>query len=362
LAVNLLNVAHQPLRNSGGAANSGQLSLLSADDVRDLIQKMVAEALAYEPSRSGNYDDKRNVAQNLINALKRMSTDVQAYASDKKAALDEKLIAVQTTGNPQQDLWTKYQNVINQGTPEAALESIGAAPEETRSSLYEQLANKLIQTGETDRARVIITDKISNPNQRVQMMRNLDRQAIFAAVTKGRIDEAVRLLTNLRPVTNRAQIIGEIVGRVGPGLKRAMALGYLDQLAAMLDTGKAVDQAQMFARLQLARAYSRYDVARAFDLMGPLLDQFNELASAAVTMNGFNQLYYRDGELITNNGNAVANLANQMSNSLAGLALMNFERAKSSADRVGALDIRLLAYLTIAQQALRDIRGGVSDF
>ncbi len=362
LAVNLLNIAHQPTRNSAGVANSAQVSLLPSDDIRDLIQKMVAEALAYEPSRSGNYDEKRNVAQNLIRALKRMSTDVQAYAGDKKAALDEKLIAVQMTGNPQQDSWAKYQNVVNQGTPEAVLESIGTAPEEMRSSLYEQLANKLIQTGDPDRARAIVTDKISNPNQRLQAMRNLDRNAIFAAVSKSRIDEAVRILTNLRPVTNRAQIIGEIVTRVGPGLKRAMAIGYLDQLGAMLDNGKAADQAQMFARLQLARAFARYDVGRAFDLIEPLLDQFNELASAAVTMNGFNQFYYRDGELITNNGNAVASLATQMSNSLASLALMNFDRAKSSADRVAALDIRLSAYLIIAQQAIRDTRGGVSDF
>jgi hypothetical protein len=362
LAVNLLNIAHQPMRGGGGAANSGPVSLLTADDIRDLIQKMVADALAYNPPSSSNYDEKRNAAQNLINTLKRMSPDLQAYAGDKKAALDEKLIAVQTTGNPQQDSWAKYQNVVNQGTPEAALESIGTAPDEMRSSLYEQLANKLIQTGDTERARAIVSDKISNPNQRLQAMRNLDRQAIEVAVSKGRIDEAVRILTNLRPATNRAQIIGEIVTRIGPGLKRAMAIGYLDQLAAMLDTGKATDQSQMFARLQLARAYSRYDVARAFDLMEPLLEQFNELASAAVTMNGFNQFYYRDGELITNNGNSIANLANQMSTSLAGLALMNFDRAKSTADRVGALDIRLLAYLTIAQQATRDTRGGVADF
>jgi hypothetical protein len=52
-------------------------------------------------------------------------------------------------------------------------------------------------------------------------------------------------------------------------------------------------------------------------------------------MNGFNERYYRDGELITNNGNALANLSNQMSTSLASLGLMNFERAKTDADRVG---------------------------
>lgn len=362
LAINLMNIAHQPMRNASGTANGGQVSLLSSDDIRDLFQKMVAEALAYEAPKSSNYDEKRNLAQNMINTLKRMTPDLQAYAIDKKAALDEKLAAVQMTGNPQQDSWTKYQNAINQGTPEAALESVASAPEDMRPSLYEQLANKMIQAGDIDGARTIITEKISNPNQRQQAMRNFERQAVYVAINKGRIDEAVRILTNLRPVNDRVQIIGEVVTRIGPGLKRAMAIGYLEQLGALLDTGKAADQQHMFARLQLARAFSRYDLARAFDLIDPLLDQFNELSSAALIMNGFNERYYRDGELITNNGNALANLANQMSTSLAGLALMNFDRAKSDADRVGPLDIRLLAYLTIAQQATRDTRGGVVDF
>lgn len=69
LAINLMSIGHQPMRNSAGAANSGQTSLLSSDDLRDLVQKMVAEALAYEPPKTASYDEKRNMAQNLINTL-----------------------------------------------------------------------------------------------------------------------------------------------------------------------------------------------------------------------------------------------------------------------------------------------------
>jgi hypothetical protein len=359
LAINLLNAAHQPLRIAANGANS--TTYVSPDDTRDLFQKMVAEALAYDAPRSGGYDDKRNLAQNLITTLQRLTTDLEAYAADKKAALDEKLTAVRTTGNLQQDAWTKYQNSINQGSNESALESIGAAPEEMRSSLYQQLASRLIQSGDTDGARAILTQRISDPHQRQDAIHNLDRQAIFVAVSKGRIDEAVRLLTNLRPARDRVQIIGDVVTRIGPGLKRAMAIGYLDQLSAMLDSGKAADQTQMYARLQLARAFARYDAGRAFDSVDPLLNQFNELAAAAVVMNGFNERYYREGELISN-GNAIASLANQLSNSLAGLGLMNFDRAKAMADRVAPLDIRLLTYFTIAQLAMRETRGGVVDF
>jgi hypothetical protein len=362
LAINLLNIAHQPMRNRGGSPNSAQVSLLASDDLRDLFQKMVAEVLGYEPPRGNSYNERRDMAHRMITTLERLTTDLQAYAGDKKAALDEKLAAVQFSGNQYQDAWAKFQGVINQGTPEAALESIGTAPEDIRPSLYEQLSNKLIQNGEVDRARQLVTEKISNPNQRQQALRNLDRNAIFAAVGKGRVDEALRILTNMRPGNDRVQIIGEMVTRVGPGVKRATALGYLEQLGAMLGTGRAANQQYMYARLQLARAFSRYDLARAFDLMEPLVTQFNELAAAAVTMNGFNERYYRDGELITNNSNALHTLSNQMSASLASLGLMNFDRARSLADRVGPLEIRLNVYLNIAQQAIRDTRGGVVDY
>ncbi len=362
LAISLLNLAHQSMRNAAGATNGAPMSFLTPDDTRDLFQKMVAEALAYQPPTTNRWDDQRNLAQNLINTLKRMTPDLQAFAPDKKAALDEKLLAVQMTGNPQQEAWAKYQSSVGQGTPEAALESIAAAPEEIRASLYEQVSNRFVQNGDIDKARLIVTEKISNPSQRQAAMRNLDRQAILTSVSKGRIDETLRILTNFRPLNDRVQIIGEIVTRIGPGLKRAAAMNYLEQLGAMLDTGKASSQQHMFARLQLVRAFSRYDVGRAFDLLDPLLEQFNELAAAAVVMNGFNERFYRDGELITNNGNTIANMANQMSTSLAGLALMDFDKAKGAADRLGPLEIRLAAYLMVGQQATRDMRGGVVDF
>jgi hypothetical protein len=85
----------------------------------------------------------------------------------------------------------------------------------------------------------------------------------------------------MRPGAERVQIIGEVVTRVGPGLKRAAAIGYLEQLGAMLDAGRAADQQHMFARLQLARAFRPLRRGPAFDLIDPLVDQFNELAAAA---------------------------------------------------------------------------------
>jgi hypothetical protein len=337
-------------------------ALISEDEYRDLFLKMLSEALAYQQPATNSYTNERNLAVNLLSSLKRMSNEMQTYAADKKAALDEKLLAVQTGGQPQANDWSRYQTTINDAPVDTALESIGQAPADMRDSLYQQLANKLMQSGDSERAQQIVTQRVGNPVQRRQMMRELDRQAIDAAVNKGRMDDAVRLLANVRPLNARAGIVAEIATRIGPGLKRAAALAYLEQLGAMLDlSSKAADQTQMNARLRLAYAFARYDLARAFDMIDPLLDQFNELAAAAIVMNGFGQTYYEDGELIMN-GNPMADVATRLGNSLAVLGISNFDRARTAADRIRPNEIRLSTYLLMAQRAIQDTRGGVLDF
>ena len=364
LAINLLQMARVANRSQPGNGDGTPGStLISEDEYRDLFLKSLSEALAYQPARNNYYGNERNLEVNIINSLKQMSNELQAYAPDRKAALDEKLSAIQTSGSPQENTWAKYQATINETPVDTALESIGQAPGEIRDSLYQQLAYKVLQSGDFERAQQIVSQRMVNPSQRRQMMRELDRQAIYAAVNKGRMDDAVRLLANVRPLNDRAGMLADIATRVGPGLKRAVALGYLEQLSAMLDpSGKAADQMQMNARLQLAHAFARYDMNRAFDMIDPLLDQFNELAAAAMIMNGFGQKYYEDGELITSNGNPMADVANRLGASLAILGIANFDRAKSAADRIRPAEIRLSTYLIMAQRAVQDTRGGVVDY
>ena len=359
LAINLLQMARVVNRTQTGSGDGTPASsLISEDEYRDLFLKSLSEALTYQPVKNNNYGNERNLEVNIINSLKQMSNELQAYAAEKKAALDEKLSALQNSSDSQANPWAKYQATINEAPMDTALESIGQAPVEMRDSLYQQLVYKVLQAGDTDRAQQIVNQRIVNPSQRRQMMRELDRQAIYAAVNKGRIDDAVRLLANIRPVSARAALLADIATRIGPGLKRAVALGYLEQLSAMLDlSGKAADQPQMNARLQLAHAFARFDMNRAFDMIGPLLEQFNELAAAALVMNGFGQNYYEDGELIMNNGNQMADLANRLGGSLASLGIVNFDRAKTAADRIQPAEVRMSTYLIMAQRAVQDTRG-----
>jgi len=103
----------------------------------------------------------------------------------------------------------------------------------------------------------------------------------------------------------------------------------------------------MNALIEIARAFGKYDVKRSFEILDPLIDQINDLCAAARTLEGFGPEYYEDDELSLQNANSVAQVAMKMSNALGSLALVNFERARATSDRLVLPEVRLRAYLEI---------------
>jgi hypothetical protein len=347
----------------GGGDAAANTSMISEDEYRDLFQKVLSEALSYSQPAVNVYTPERNVAQNLLNTLKQMSADLQRYAPERAAALEKKLSELNGLGDPQAELRQRLQTTIGSGPPDAALETVDSAPRNMRDQLYQQLANRIASEGDVTRARQIINDRVTRGMQRQQALRMLDQQAIYSAAAKGRIDEALRNLSTFRPASERAQILGQIANQIGPGLKTAMAIQYLQQARNMLGaSGQAEDQQQMYALLAIGRAFSKYDSARAFEIIEPLIDQFNEISAAAVTLNGFGQKYYQDGELITQNGNAVADIAKQLAATLGSLSLINFDRARAAADRIHPVEIRIDVYMTMTQQTIQPNRSADSGF
>src|SRR5256886_3577213 len=335
-----------------GGDGTANAELISEDDYRDLFQKVLTEALSYSPPGPNIYSPERNAAQNLVNMLNQMKTDLQSYAPERVAAVEKKWTELNNMGGAQAEQWQKYQTAINDGTLD--VESVNQAPREMRDQLYQQIANKAAAGGDLARARQVLADHITNPMQRQQALKGLDQQAIYGAMARGKVDEAFRILSAFRPASERAGILAQLVNQIGPGLKRSAAVAFLEQARSMISpTAQAEDQQQMHALFEIARAFSRFDSTRAFEIVEPLIDQFNELSAAATTMNGFGQKYYQDGEVIMQNGNAVGEAANQLGMALGNLALVNFERAKAAADRIRLVDVRMQAYLAIAQQTIQ---------
>lgn len=324
---------------------------------RDLLQKVAQEALAYTAPALNTYSGERDAAWGLLTGLQTVGQDLDTVVPGGAASVQKRLAELAGGGNPYQVTVQNFQTKMEAGAMDGALESIQKAPQEMKEQLYMQAANMMAANGEGARARQIINDNISNPYQRRQAIASLDQQELYHAMSQGRIEEALRTIAALKTPRERANLLMQITRQIGPGQKRASALSLLEQARSLLaPANQAAGQEEMGALLELARAFSRYDSKRAFDIVDPLVDQFNDICAAARTLDGFGLETYLDDELDLQNGNGVANVAMQVTGTLGTLALTNFERAKLTSDRLRLPEVRLRAYLDIAQQTIQGAR------
>jgi hypothetical protein len=333
---------------------SYQEQFISQEMCRDLFQKALQEALSYSPPAPNLYTAERDAAWNLLNGLQQLGPSLNEAVNGGLASVEKKLseLTVTTPDSSMANL-QRLQITMN-GKVEEAVAAIEEAPDEAKEQLYIQLANASAGRGDSEAARRIINERVTNPYQRRQALQNLEQQLMYNAMSQGRVEDALKAVNAMKSPRERANMLMQIARQIGPGYKRAAAMNLLEQARSMLAPSlQAQDQDQLNALLELARAFARYDTKRAFEIVDPLIDQLNELCAAARTLDGFGVEYYKGDELEMVNGNNLASLTQNISTTLGTLALANFERAKITSDRMRLPEVRLRAYMDIAQQAIQ---------
>jgi hypothetical protein len=342
------------------AESPRRVALLSDQLRRDLLQKAVNEALAFKPPATNIYTPERDYAWTLLHGLQQLGTDIDALTSGAAASVTKRISEINSLNISQiMPGLQEYQDAVNNPNMpiDQVIQVLSKAPQQQKDQLFVQLANRVQGSGDVARAKQIVNDYVTTPYQRQQALYNLETQQMYQAMQKGKIEEALRNVANLPTDQERAQALSQMASQIGPGFKRAAAISFLDQARGLLPPSlQARDQSQMNALLEIAKAYSRYDTKRAFEIVDPLVDQFNEISAAARTMEGFGGEYFEQEELNMQNGNAIGSVAQQITAALATLALRNFDRAKLTADRIRLPEVRLRAYLDIAHNAILDPR------
>jgi hypothetical protein len=361
LAMNLIQMsapqAGQPVSDPGTNGSARRTNLLSEQTRRELLQKAVSEALEYKATIT--YSPQRDYAWSMLNQLRSMGADVDSVSNGGSATIERKIKEFPGYNPPQNDATMEYNNAINNSNMslDEVIQLLSKAPKEQRDQLYINLSNRALNSGDLARAKQIINDYVTTPFQRQQALHNLEMQEVQRAMGKGKIEDALRSIGNISNPQERAQALAQMANQIGPGYKRASALLFLEQARALLSPSQqAQDGTQMQALFEIAKAYSRYDSKRAFEIIDPLVDQFNDLSGAARTLEGFGGEFYEQEELNMYNGNAIATAATNLTAALGTLALTNFDRAKLTADRIRLPEVRLRGYLDIAQQAIQSQR------
>ena len=356
LAVTLLS--YHRMSNNGIQFYTGSTpipikgSLISADDYKQLLQKSVDEILAYTQPRRA-YSRAQPGLWNLLNGLKSLGAEIDKFIGGSSDALKKKEVELNGNSGIELNPIVEYQNKISAAPLEGAFEVIEKAPPEVREYLYSQLAYREAGSGDIAKARQIANDRISNQTQRIQALKSIEQQEINKALTNGKVEEGLRTISAVRSPAERAAYLVQSVNQITQGRDRASALNFLEQARNLLNPSpQAQDQIQMRALFEIAKAFSKHDSKRSFEMVDPLIDQFNELCTAARTMQGFGAEHFDDDELDMQSGGVVGEIANQIADVLGNLALTNFDRAKASADKIRLPEVRLKVYLEIAQQTI----------
>ena len=327
--------------------------LLSDDDYKQLLQKAYSDAMAYtQPAGTPPYVVTRDAYWNLLQGLKAIGPDLDRVIAGGAAALQKR----------QQELFPNFDSLFNpleafqkafEGPIEGALESIDKAPAEVREQLYLQMVNREMGKGNLTVARQIVNDHVTNPYQRRQILSSIDQLELQNSMTKGKLEEVLKSISAVRSPKDRAVYLRQLLDQMPRNEKATLPLSFLEQARSLLPPApRADDQEAMHTLLVLALVFSESDPKRAFEIVDPLIDQFNDICAAASTMDGFGVQYYVGEELDLQNGSPVAQIANELSTTLGELALTNFDRAKSASEKLRLPEVRVKVYLQIAQDAI----------
>jgi hypothetical protein len=355
IAQDLLRTALRPqesLAASKGQGSAPPVKPLNFDDQakRDLADVVTRAALSGQDSSAAI-------------SLQSLLPDLEKLVPERAEQLRKRVADARKALNPEARKWLELEPLMRDGTADAMLEAAAKAPPGLRNALYSSAAWKLFQAGDAERARQLISDNLGG-QEREQALAQIDRRLVMRAVEQGKLDEAKKLIARIPSRQGRATQIALLAAGLMKKGERKAALELMDE-AKKLVNPQPDNQEEINTLLIVARAYAAVEPARAFELIEPLIDQANDVISAAALLDKFGSgqaSIFRKGELIMHPGFMTAsNMFNQYGRELGALARADFTRTKAIADRLQRSEVRLMARLLIAQSVLSDRLGAAGE-
>jgi hypothetical protein len=297
---------------------------------RELLNLLVGSALNTSLSGKDNQADLY-LAQNLLSQLRPLMPEIEKYAPSRGSALRQKFAELDRMSG-----LNDLHRLTRGGTENAAAKT----PLESHSQGYPQAPRTVAGQGKYDRARQI-----------EETPEEIDQQALWQTINQGRMNEAHQMAMKLKSVDERASTLIQLAGLTysqndSDGARQLLAEAY-DTIA-----GKAAGYPRLQSQLQLAQAYAPFDMDRSFEIMTQIINQLNELIAAAAVLDGFENNYLKNGEWTPSVGGALSNMIGACNQQIAAFARVDFDRARSLADRWQRNEIRLRGRLMIAQNVL----------
>ncbi|MEO7674777.1 MAG: hypothetical protein ABIU09_11965 [Pyrinomonadaceae bacterium] len=197
--------------------------------------------------------------------------------------------------------------ILNHETPVAQMLAEAAKlPVESRTQIYQSAATKLAGAGDFAGARNILSEYFSG-----DALENAESSLNWTysqhLISAGRFAEAESLIDEF-PDANRLSALISLASSVfgrDETKNKSYAVALLEKARGQL-SAKPETSNEMSQIMQIISAYSKIEPSEAFRILDGLVQPVNEIAEAAVIVNGFQGGYsVRQGEMLISQGNSL---------------------------------------------------------
>ena len=347
--------AQMRMRQSTSSTTRPQPVLINDQMFRELI-----EATSKAAAKSSSDNMRVGNANRLKNTLQSMQSAVEKYAPAQLAALKIQPTAnapgganAPNQGNFNPTVFNEFRALSNNPatTNEQMLEFAKKAGPQEQAALYQQIAMRALSKGETEQAKQIIDTYVKEPGAKERFEQMRDSMAMGNAMRKGNLEEAKQIIATIQAPQRKAEQLISLAQQIVLKDKPGAAI-LLDEAALLL--GNQVETVQqVFALMNLSRAFATVTPERSFELTDAMVAKFNTIIAAVSVIDAFEgRNSFEQGEAKLSGGGSMYWLSNFTSN-LTYLATIDFERAKITAGRFDRIETRLNALVFVASGILR---------
>ena len=314
---------------------------------RELVSILVTKALALGCERKASQNEEENY---------RMASFCRWAAASIRGAesYDSRAVRLKHWSNDEYPAglgfaFEQVQELLDDGAFEE-LEAVASKHPELEGMVYQQLVQKLVFSGDLDRARKLVTRLPSDSEIKPQLLAHLEAMENRAAITEEKLADIQRKLPELPHLHERVRFLLDHANLFGT-TDRQVAMKLLNQAGEIIDA-MPPGMGQTENRIRLAIMYCSEKSDRGFSMMEVLIPKLNELVELAVKLDGYDTNYLRDGEWNMSGNGSVGKLLTRLSADAARFAWSDFDRAVSMASQFDRPEIRMMAHLKLAQGIL----------
>jgi hypothetical protein len=195
------------------------------------------------------------------------------------------VVGFQPRLNLQPDSSDEFNEALQNGDANQGLVLAEEASPEARPNMFQQVAGQFARSATLQRARQV-AEKLSDPFQRDQVLRQAIRQSASNAGNQGRFASARQIAQEITPEEDRAILLAQLAAAAAGARQEALALERLEEAAGLL-VNRPPNASTFAEQFEVAQALAHIKPARAVPLMERSARQIERVLAAAIDVDPF---------------------------------------------------------------------------